>query len=214
METLTAAGAAPDSGLAGWAVGLMEQMGLLGVGIAVAMDNFFPPLPSEIVLPLAGFTASRGEFSLAGALFVTTLGSVLGAIVLYYLGRIFGPQRLRWVVDKMPLVDVADLDRSELWFARHGTKAVFFGRMIPIFRSIISIPAGIERMPLLTFTLLTTSGSLIWNSIFVLAGYQLGENWAAVEPYSEALQRIVIVAVVVAVVAFVVVRLRSRTRDQ
>lgn len=213
MQMLIAAGDVPHDGLAGWAVGLMEQLGLVGVGIAVALDNFFPPLPSEIVLPLAGFTASRGEFSLIGALVATTLGSVLGALVLYYVGFIFGRDRVRAVIDKMPLVSLNDVDRTEAWFARHGTKAVFFGRMVPIFRSVISIPAGVERMPVLTFTVLTTTGSLIWNSIFVVAGYQLGENWAAVEPYAEGFQRIVIVAVVVAVVAFVVVRLRSRARD-
>jgi membrane protein DedA with SNARE-associated domain len=102
----------------------------------------------------------------------------------------------------MPLVQLSDFDRTEEWFARHGGKAVFFGRMIPIFRSLISIPAGVERMPVGRFTLLTTAGSLIWNSVFVLSGYFLGENWPVVETYAGILQKVVILAVLVAAVAY------------
>ena len=111
-------------------------------------------------------------------------------------------------------MDLEDLDRTEAWFERHGHKAIFFGRMIPIFRSLISIPAGIERMPLLVFTGLTTAGSLIWNSIFIVAGYQLGENWHVVEQYADVFQKIVIVVVVLAVAWFVVSRVRKLQRDR
>lgn len=136
-----------------------------GAGLLVALENLFPPLPSEVILPLAGFTASQGNFSLAGAIFWTTLGSVIGAIALYWIGVALGRRRLRVIVDKMPLVDLDDLDRTEDWFNRHGKATVFFGRMIPIFRSLISIPAGIERMSFLLFVALTAAGSLIWNSV-------------------------------------------------
>jgi len=213
VQILASGGDVPVDGIAGWAVGLMEQLGVFGAGLAVALENLFPPLPSEIILPLAGFTASRGDFTLVGAVLATTLGSVVGALALYYLGAIFGRERVRAVADRMPLLKLSDVDHTEEWFARHGTKAVFFGRMVPIFRSIISIPAGVERMPVLTFVALTTAGSLIWNSVFVIAGYVLGENWMAVEPYAETFQWLVIIAVVIAVVGFVVVRLRARTRD-
>ena len=108
---------------------------------------------------------------------------------------------------------LSDVDKAEAWFDKHGDKAVFFGRMIPIFRSLISIPAGIERMKVVRFTLLTTAGSLIWNSIFVLSGFYLGENWAAVEPYADVLQKVVIVAVVAAVVLFIVLRMRRVRRE-
>ncbi len=197
------------SGLAGWAVDVMEELGGFGAGIAIALENLFPPLPSEVILPLAGFTASRGEFGLLEVLIWTTLGSVVGALVLYGLGAAFGRERLRRIVDRMPLVRVADLDRAEAWFARHGTKAVFFGRMIPLFRSLISVPAGVERMNLVRFTALTTAGSLLWNSIFVLAGYFLGENWPVVETYAGVLQKLVILAVVVGGGWFVVSRVRT-----
>ena len=203
---------APTDGLAGWTVDLMDRLGLFGAALAVSLDNFFPPIPSEIILPLAGFAASQGTFSLTGALIATTVGSVFGAAVLYWLGRVFGRDRARWVFDRTPLLKVSDLERTEAWFAKHGGKAVFFGRMVPIFRSLISIPAGVEKMNAGTFLLLTTLGSFIWNFIFVYAGFRLGENWDRVEPYAEWFQRLVILAVLVVVGVFVVVRVRDLRR--
>ncbi|GIF70438.1 hypothetical protein Ais01nite_84730 [Asanoa ishikariensis] len=198
----------PTDGIAGWAVDLMDRLGAPGAGLAVALENLFPPLPSEIILPLAGFTASRGELSLLAALFWTTAGSVVGALALYLVGAAVGRERVRAIATRLPLIRLHDIDRTEAWFARHGTKAVFLGRMIPIFRSLISVPAGVERMPVLTFLALTTAGSLIWNTVFVLAGYQLGESWWRVEAYAGVLQKVVIGAVVVLLAWFVATRLR------
>lgn len=199
------------SGVADWAVGVMEAIGAPGAGLLVALENLFPPLPSEVILPLAGFTASQGGFTVAGAVFWTTLGAVVGAIALYWIGAALGRRRLRAVVDRMPLVDLHDLDRTEAWFDRHGKAAVFFGRMIPVFRSLISVPAGIERMSFGWFVLLTTAGSLIWNTVFVLAGYYLGENWHIAERYAGVFSRTVLVAVAAFVVWWIVQRaLRSR----
>lgn len=198
--------------IAQWAVSLMESLGSAGAGIAVAVENLFPPIPSEIILPLAGFTASRGSFALWEVLVWTTLGSTVGALVLYALGAWLGPDRLRRIVARVPLMKVSDVDRAEAWFALHGGKAVFFGRMIPIIRSLISIPAGIERMPVMRFTLLTTAGSAIWNTGFVLAGYLLGENWSSVEQYADVFQFVVIALVAIAVVVFIVIRARRSAR--
>lgn len=184
------------TGVAGWAVDLMEALGGPGAGLAIALENLFPPLPSEVILPLAGFTASQGAFTVPGAIAWTTLGSVVGAVALYLIGAGFGRDRLRAVWWRVPLLDLEDLDRTEAWFDRHGKKAVFFGRMIPIFRSLISIPAGVERMPAVQFGLLTLAGSLIWNTVFVLAGYLLGEQWHLVEGYAGAFQKVVVVAAV------------------
>jgi membrane protein DedA with SNARE-associated domain len=195
------------TGVAGWAVDLMERMGGPGAGLAIALENLFPPLPSEVILPLAGFTASRGEFTIAEALLWTTLGSLVGAVALYWIGALFGRQRMRAVAVHMPLVKVEDIDRAEEWFARHGAAAVFLGRMVPVFRSFISIPAGIERMPFATFVLLTTAGSAIWNTVFVLAGYQLGEQWYRVELYVGTFQTAVVAAVVLALGYFLISRL-------
>jgi membrane protein DedA with SNARE-associated domain len=201
-------------GVAGWAVGMMDALGAPGAGLAVALENLFPPLPSELILPLAGFSASQGRFSLVATVVWTTLGSLTGALVLYGLGALLGRDRVRAIVARVPLIEVSDVDRSEEWFARHGTKAVFFGRMLPVVRSFVSIPAGVERMPLLPFVLLTTLGSAVWNTTFILAGYLLGENWQVVERYASWFQWVVVAAVVVAVGWFVTVRLRKiKSRD-
>jgi membrane protein DedA with SNARE-associated domain len=196
----------------GWVTDLMETLGAPGAGVAIALENLFPPLPSEFFLPLAGFTASQGKMSLIAAIVWTTIGSVVGALVLYYAGAALGRDRIRAIVDKMPLVDVADVDRTEAWFSRHGRKAVFFGRMIPLFRSLISVPAGVERMPLHTFVAFTALGSFIWNSALIVAGYLLGEQWHLVENYAGVVSKVVLGLVVAAVVWFVVSRLRSRKR--
>jgi membrane protein DedA with SNARE-associated domain len=199
-------------GVAGWAIRIMETLGAPGAGVAVALENLFPPIPSEVILPLAGFTASQGDMSLLAAIVWTTIGSVVGALVLYWIGAVIGPERTRAIAARLPLVKVSDIDRTEAWFQRHGRKAVFFGRMVPLFRSFISIPAGIERMPMAAFLLYTALGSLIWNTVFVVAGYVLGENRQVVEEYAGAYQRAVLAAGALAVLAFVVLRLRSARR--
>ncbi len=199
-------------GIAGWAINLMENLGAPGAGVAIALENLFPPLPSEVILPLAGFTASKGDMTLFDAVLWTTLGSLAGALALYGLGALLGRERVVAVAAKLPIVKVSDIEKTEAWFARHGRKTVFFGRMIPIFRSLISIPAGVERMPILVFVLLTTVGSLIWNTAFVMAGYLLGENWSLVEGYMGVVSNVVVGVVALAVVVFVAVRLKDRRR--
>jgi membrane protein DedA with SNARE-associated domain len=200
-------------GVVGWVVALMDALGAPGVGLAIALENVFPPLPSEVFLPLAGFAAARGEMSLVAAIVWTTLGSLIGALALYGIGAALGRDRLRALVDRMPLVNLRDVDKAEAWFTRHGTKAVFLGRMVPLVRSLISVPAGVERMSPLLFAALTAAGSLIWNTAFVLAGYTLGENWHIVEQYAGIASKVVLVAVVLAVVVFVAKRLSRRGRD-
>ncbi|RKT33244.1 membrane protein DedA with SNARE-associated domain [Microbacterium sp. AG1240] len=202
------------SSLADWTVSLMEIIGPAGAGAAIALENLFPPLPSEVVLPMAGLTASRGSFTLAEALIWTTLGSVVGAFVLYGIGAWLGAARLRRIAERMPLMKGDDVDRTVAWFQKHGWAAVFFGRMIPIFRSLISIPAGVSRMPLWKFGLLTAAGSAVWNTIFVMAGFLLGENWHVIEQYADILQYVVIAVAVAAVAWFLVVRVRTIVRDR
>lgn len=203
--------------VAQWAVGLMEALGEPGVAIAIALENLFPPLPSEVILPLAGFTASQGQMNLIGAIIWATVGSVVGAIALYLIGAWLGRDRMHRLLVKVPLVSVEDANRTEAWFSKHGKKTVFFGRMIPIFRSLISIPAGVTRMPMLVFIPLTAAGSLIWNTLFILAGFYLGENWNVVEEYAGFVQNAVIAIVLIAIVVFVwrrVYVLRERRRGE
>lgn len=191
-----------------WIIGLMERLGGPGAGLAIALENIFPPIPSELVLPLAGFAASRGDLTVYGAIIWTTMGSVVGALVLYGAGRKLGRERIRRLAGRLPLLDVEDVDRTDAWFHRHGSKAVFFGRMVPVFRSLISIPAGIDQMPWLRFVLLTAAGSLVWNTALILAGFFLGEQWQEVQRYTGVVQRILLLACGVAIAWFVVKRIR------
>src|SRR5690625_43002 len=160
-------------------VAMMEALGPIGLGLAVFIENIFPPIPSEIFLALAGFTAADGTFTPVEGIFWATVGSVTGALALYGLGAWFGRYRLYKAAYAMPLVDIDDVERTERWFIRFGCWTVFVGRMIPIFRSLISIPAGIERMSLLLFTVFTAIGSLIWNPLFILGGYVPGATFHA-----------------------------------
>jgi len=201
-----------QDGIVAWVVDIMDALGAPGVGLAIALENVFPPLPSEVFLPLAGFAAARGEMSLVEAVAWTTLGSLVGALVLYGIGAALGRDRLRAVVDRLPLVHLRDVDRAEAWFARHGAKAVFLGRMVPLVRSLISVPAGIERMRPALFAVLTATGSLIWNTAFVLAGYVLGENWHVVEGYAGIASKAVLGVLVLAALGFVAHRLVRRGR--
>ncbi|MGW0894204.1 DedA family protein [Saccharopolyspora sp. NPDC002578] len=213
-STALAAAAAEPTGFTGWVVSVMETLGGPGAGLIIALENVFPPIPSELILPLAGFTASQGDMNIVSAVLWTTIGSVVGALVLYWLGASLGRERMRRIAAKLPLVKVADVDRTEAWFAKHGVKAVFLGRMIPLFRSFISLPAGVEKMPLPTFVLFTALGSLIWNTLFVVAGYLLGENWYLVEQYAGVVSKVVVGAVVVAIGYFVVTRIRRNRAEQ
>ncbi|RRR73083.1 DedA family protein [Streptomyces sp. RP5T] len=193
-----------------WVHGLMDTLGAPGAGVAIALENLFPPIPSEAILPLAGFAASAGRMSLLAVLLWTTAGSVVGALALYGVGALLGRDRTVALAARLPLLKVSDVERTEAWFLRHGTKAVFFGRMIPVFRSLVSIPAGVERMPLPVFLTLTTLGSALWNTAFVLAGHALGANWAQVTDVVSAYSKVVLGAAALAVVAFVAVRLLRR----
>ncbi|QKW06277.1 DedA family protein [Streptomyces sp. NA04227] len=200
-----------------WLDTLIDEFGAPGAGLAIALENLFPPLPSEVILPLAGFAASTGRMNLYAALVWTTAGSVIGALALYGLGAGLGRERLLRLADRLPLVKVRDVERAEAWFARHGAKAVLLGRMIPLFRSLISVPAGLARMPLLQFLGLTTLGSAIWNTTFVLAGYALGERWSQVTDVVSAYSKLVLVLALCAAAVAVGVRVigpgRGRRRS-
>ena len=193
-----------------WITKLMEALGSPGAGLAVALENVFPPVPSEVILPLAGFTAGQGRISLIAAILWTTAGSVAGALVLHGLGRWLGLERLRRIADRLPFVHVSDVDKADEWFDAHGGKAVFAGRMVPVVRSLISIPAGVSGMPIATFTLYTAAGSLIWNTALILAGYALGENYELVDRYLGWVSTVVLAALAIAIIWFVVSRVKAR----
>lgn len=200
-------------GIAGWAISVIDTLGGPGAAALIALENLFPPLPSEIILPLTGFSAGAGAgFTLLGAIAWCTAGSLVGAFTLYTLGALLGRERTRKILNALPLVNPADVVRTETFFDRHGSWTVFFGRMIPIFRSLISLPAGVTRMNLARFTLLTAAGSLIWNTILIYAGYALGSNWHVVEDYVGVLSKVVAAAAVTALVTWIVLRVRKNRR--
>lgn len=207
---MTESSSVPDSGLAGLVADIMGSIGLLGVGLVLAIETILPFLPSEVALPMAGFSAERGDFGLVAVIIAATIGSVGGALILYWISRVFGLERTRHVLSKIPLVTARDIDKGVAWFARNDAAAVFFGRMVPAIRSLVSIPAGVEQMSVARFLVFTTAGSLIWNTIWIVAGYQLGNNWEKVEKYGNYLKYALVLAVVAAIVWFVVYKLRAR----
>ncbi len=167
-----------------WIKSILEDFSYGGVVFLMFLENVFPPIPSELIMPLAGFFSTRGELSLVGIIAAGTFGSVLGALPLYYAGTIAGPERLRrWCERHGKWVGFTghDLDKSRTWFERHGAKTVLFCRMVPGVRSLISVPAGVARMPLGRFLLYTTIGSVGWTAILAGAGKALGGNYEQVE---------------------------------
>ena len=195
-----------------WVVNLMETIGGPGVALAIFLENVFPPIPSEVILPLAGFTAAtpNAPYNIVGAVLWATLGSVLGAFLLYYLGVVVGLTRLRKWADAMPLVYAEDVDAAVNWFNRHGRSAIFFGRLVPGVRSLISIPAGVDRMPLVSFGLFTALGSLLWNTVLVIAGYVLQDNWHVVTDFMDKFSTVVYVLLVL-ILVYVLFRLIRRS---
>ncbi len=153
--------------------------GYPGIAGVMLLETVFPPIPSEIVLPLAGYEVARGGLSFVPVVLVATLGSLLGAYVLYGLGR-YGGRRAVLRFGRVLRVGVPELDRADRWFERWGDRVVLLARMVPLARSVVSIPAGTTRMPLVRFSVLTAVGSLVWNLVLVGAGYQLGARWEEV----------------------------------
>ena len=181
-----------------WILTLVDRLGPLGVAILVAAENIVPPIPSEVVLPLAGFRARSGTMNVFVVWVAATAGALAGAVVLYALGHLFGYERLhrlaghRWFF----VVSQDDLERGQQVFDRHGSWIVAVSRCIPVIRSVVSIPAGIARMPLARFCVLTVIGSGVWNAIFVGAGWMLADNWQQVDRYVGPATLVVLAAIV------------------
>ena len=195
-----------------YAQSLLLTLGYPGLVLVIFVENVFPPIPSDIVLPLAGYTAATTSMSLFGAMLATTTGSLLGALVLYYLGYWLGEHRVRRLSRRFGrylTFEEDELDRSLAWFRRHGSAVVLVARLVPVFRSLISIPAGMSGMPLGRFLVFTAIGAGAWNSGLISTGYLLGSNWNLVTGWMEQYQFAMIA--VSAVVFSIVVAVRVRT---
>lgn len=202
------------SAIIDWIVSLMDTLGAPGVGIAILLENLFPPIPSEVVLPLGGFTVAQGSLRFLPVFIWATIGSVVGAYLLYGIGAWLGADRLRAIADWMWLVKASDVDKALEWFDRYGKPSILFGRLIPGIRSLISIPAGLDRMNLLTFGLWTTLGSGIWNAILIYLGFVLGDNWESVTGYVDRYSKVVYVLLILLMVWFFVYLLRRNARER
>lgn len=201
-------------GLTGWVASVIEALGEVGVGLLVALENLVPPIPSELVLAMAGYLAGEGRVNVVLVFIAATAGSVVGALALYWLGYALGEDRLRRWLDRIPLVDADDLDKADRWFERHEKSAVLFGRCAPVVRSLVSIPAGANHMPLGQFTVFTAIGSGIWNAIFVGGGYALGSKWQQVERYSHWFDYAIAAFFAIAIAGWIIKKLRKRATTQ
>lgn len=194
------------SSLADWVTDVIDKLGYIGVALLVALENLFPPIPSEIVLPFAGFVARDGRATLPGMILAATIGSLVGAWVLYGIAAAIGPERFHRFIDrygKWFRLTSADIAKAERWFDKRAIVGVLVGRCIPLVRSLVSIPAGFRRMRFGVFTLYTAIGSLVWNAALIGAGYRLRENWHDVEPILDWFQYIVIAVILGAIGWFV-----------
>lgn len=200
-------------GFIGWVLGLMTTLGEPGVGVALFIETFFPPMPSEAVLPGAGFLAYAGHMNVWLAILWATIGCLVGAWGFYAIGALLGRDRTAWLVEKTPLLEIEDFYKAERFFTRFGGLAVLLGRCVPLVRSFISVPAGIERMPLFKFSLYTVIGSAVWNTIWIGLGYVFGP---AIEPvlaqWSGVISNVVVVIIGLLVLWFILARVYKRTK--
>jgi membrane protein DedA with SNARE-associated domain len=199
-------------GLTGWVASVIESLGEVGVGLLVALENLIPPIPSEIVLSMAGYLAHEGRVNLVLVWIAATAGSVGGALALYWLGYALGEDRLKRWLDHIPLVDSDDLNTADRWFEKHEKSAVLLGRCAPVVRSLVSIPAGANHMKLGLFTLLTAIGSGVWNAIFVGGGYALGSRWDRLEQYANYFDYAIYAFFAVTIISWVTKKVRKRRR--
>ena len=188
-----------------FAVNLIDQIGLFGAALLIGIEVVILPIPSELILLLTGFNVSIGNFGFIAALIATTIGSLAGALFLYFMGYAFSEERLENLVSKYGKyvgLYVKDLQKTASWFERHGAQLVFFGRLIPLIRSLVSIPAGLTKMKMSTFIIFTIFGSGIWNSIWLTLGFYLGDKWSSAEKYAKYLDYLVYAGVALAIIYF------------
>lgn len=189
-------------------ISLMGQFGYFGVFFLIALENVFPPIPSEVILLFGGFMTTYTSLNIALMVVAATLGSLLGAIVLYYIGKILNKERLKKIVSgkvgKVLRLKEKDIDMADHWFDTKGNKTVFFCRFIPIVRSLISIPAGMSEMPMAKFLLYTTVGSAIWNTVLIVIGNRVGENWESILGVFDQYSHIVLILLILIFILFIV----------
>jgi membrane protein DedA with SNARE-associated domain len=198
-----------------WIVNTMNSLGYLGIGLLMFVENLFPPIPSELIMPLAGYTASLpdGKLQLLPSIVAGVVGTVLGAFPWYFAGSLLGAERLGRLMDRYGKwigISGKDVVSSKQWFEKYGTRGVLFGRLVPVIRTLISIPAGIAQMPLAPFIIFSTIGTAIWTTFLTGAGFLLGKNYTLVDDYLGPVSKVVLLIIVAAAIAFIFTRIRKK----
>lgn len=200
-------------------ISIMNQFGYLGILLLIMIENVFPPIPSEIILCFGGFMTTSTKLTIVGVIISATIGSVLGAIILYFIGKILNKERLIKIVSgkvgKILRLKEKDIEMADKWFDTKGAKTVFICRFIPIVRSLISIPAGMSEMPFPKFLVLTTLGTAIWNTVLTILGSIMGENWSKIveiiDKYANITLIILVIVFVIGVTYFYYKRTKKKT---
>ena len=199
-------------------ISIMNQFGYFGIFFLIFIENIFPPIPSEVVLLFGGFMTTYSKLNLFGMVIFSTLGSTVGAIVLYYIGKILNKERLKKIVSgkigKILRLKASDIEKADKWFDTKGNKTVFFCRFIPVVRSLISIPAGMSEMIMSKFLIYTITGSLIWNTVLLFVGSKVGENWKKIEQMMNQYSHIILIILIIAFIGFVIYHFSKKKKKK
>ena len=199
-------------------ISIMNQFGYFGIFFLIFIENIFPPIPSEVVLLFGGFMTTYSKLNLFGMIIFSTLGSTVGAIVLYYIGKILNKERLKKIVSgkigKILRLKASDIEKADKWFDTKGNKTVFFCRFIPVVRSLISIPAGMSEMIMSKFLIYTITGSLIWNTVLLFVGSKVGENWKKIEQVMSQYSHIILIILIIAFIGFVIYHFSKKKKKK
>ena len=199
-------------------ISIMNQFGYFGIFFLIFIENIFPPIPSEVVLLFGGFMTTYSKLNLFGMVIFSTLGSTVGAIVLYYIGKILNKERLKKIVSgkigKVLRLKASDIEKADKWFDTKGNKTVFFCRFIPVVRSLISIPAGMSEMIMSKFLLYTITGSLIWNTVLLFVGSKVEGNWKKIEQMMSQYSHIILIILIIAFIGFVIYHFSKKKKKK
>ncbi|MCT4783362.1 MULTISPECIES: DedA family protein [Exiguobacterium] len=198
-----------------WMIGIIEQFGYIGIAFMIFIENVFPPIPSEVVLLFGGFFAVKTDLMIWLVIVAATAGAIAGAVLLYAIGLYLDVEQIeKWTkkYGKWIRLDLDDVHKADAWFDRYGGWMVFFGRLMPVVRSLISLPAGMSNMPFVKFLLLSTAGTLIWNSILIFIGIRVGENWESILRYLDVYSYVIYALLAVALIVYVIWRKRRKQK--
>ncbi|PTK09082.1 DedA family protein [Mammaliicoccus sciuri] len=190
-----------------WITSVMEQFGYFGIALLILLENVFPPIPSEVILTFGGFMTTKSDLTVLGVVVASTIGSVGGAVILYWIGRILNVERIERIIEKWGKylrLTKEDVRKADAWFDKYGPWTVFFCRFIPLIRSLISVPAGMSGMNQWLFLVLTTIGTLIWNLVLVLVGAKVGDNWHQIVNYMDVYSNFMYAVIAIGIIVFVI----------